>query len=272
MLDYTRAVFEKTRKELNTALTIFQFGTQTVYIAYLIYLLIVPNRIWYLHLSLLVISLAFFVFDIFTTRNIRAIKNEKFSFFGKRAHNEKLASAKRSRKNVAKIKFYVSHVIKIFVLASAFYPIIVSPDSVHPLSIMCTTAMVLLWIIQIVFEVLKLILEGRGELFMEALKADVEFVSKPVNAVKNTFNKIMGRDVTPEEEPTKDRVYLDRLVEKNKSEKIAEKQTARDNRKEKISAWLDKRFHKKDKRVEEPVEEEEWQLAAIASATEDDEN
>lgn len=271
MLDYTRAIFEKTRKDLNTALTLFQFGTQILYIAYLIYLVVKPNSIWYLHLILLIISAAFLVFDIVTAKNIRAIKSEKISFFKKRMRNERLSRAKQNRKNVARIKFYSSHVIKIFVLASAFYPIIVSPASVHPLSIMCTTAMVLLWIIQIVFEVLKLILEGRGELFMEALRADVEFVSKPVSVVKNTFNKIIGREVETEEAPTKDRVYLDKLVEKNKNERASEKASARAEKKERLSDWFDKHFPKRSKEAKETVAENSNEPVTVTTDTEGDE-
>ena len=271
MLDYTRAIFDKTRKELNTALALFQFGTQAIYIAYLFYLVIAKNTIWYLHLALLLISIAFLVFDIVTTKNIRSIKNEKFSIFGKRKHNKKLALAKQKRKNVVRIKFYVSHVIKIFVLASAFYPIVVAPESVHPLSIMCTTAMVLLWIIQIVFEVLKLILEGRGELFMEALHADMEFVTKPVSNVKNAFNKIMGREVAEEEAPTKERVYLDELVQAAKDKKSELKEAVKAQRKEKRDAWIGNHFPKK-KRVNETVTETDESLAVVSVSTDSEEN
>ncbi len=244
MLDYTRAIFDKTKKDLEISLTVFQFGTQIIYIAYLIYLLFIPNKIWYLHLSLLLISAAFLVFDIITANGIRAIRGEKISIFGKRRHNEKLSRAKKRRSNIRRIKFYTSHVIKLFVLASTFYPIIVAPDTVHPLSVMCTTVMVLLWIIQIIFEVLRTVLEGRGELFMEALRADVEFVTKPVSAVKNTFKKIIGQEVEDTPSPTKERVYLDGLVERNREAKSAEKASAKAERSEKISSWLDDHISK----------------------------
>ena len=62
MFDYTRTLFNKTVKDVTTAFTIFHFGTQIIYIAYLFYLLFTPNNIWYLHLSLLVVSIAFFIF------------------------------------------------------------------------------------------------------------------------------------------------------------------------------------------------------------------
>ena len=244
MFDYTKTIFNKTMKDFDLALTLYRFGTQIIYIAYLIYILFVPNNIWYLHLALLIISTAFFVFDIVTTKEIKALKREKISFFGKRKHNEKLARAKKRRSDVTRVKFYASHVIKLFVLASTFYPIIVAPNTVHPLSIMGTTVMVLLWIMQVILEVLRIVLEGRGEMFMEAFNADIEFVTKPVNSVKNTFKKIIGHDVEEEEAPTKQRIYLDKLVESARAEKNNEKAAAKAEKSEKISSWLDNQISK----------------------------
>ena len=244
MFDYSRAIFDKTKKDLDIALTIYRFGIQILYISYLIYLLFTPNKIWYLHLALLAISTAFFVFDIVTTKAIKAIKAEKVSRFAKRAKSERLARAKKRRSDIKKIKFYTSHFIKIFVLASAFYPIIVAPTTVHPLSIMCTTVMVLLWILQIIFEILKLVLEGRGELFMEALHADVEFITKPVGFVKDTFNKLRGKEVEEKPEPTKERKYLDGLVQSIKDEKAAKKAEEKSQKSEKLSSWLDSHLSK----------------------------
>ena len=244
MFDYSRAIFDKTKKDLETALAVYQFGTQILYISYLIYLLLTPNLIWYLHIPLLAISIAFFVFDIITSKSIRAIKSEKVTFRNKRLISKRLANAKKHRSNIKKIKFYASHFIKLFVLAYSFYPIIVAPTTVHPLSIMCTTVMVLLWILQIVFEVLKLVLEGRGELFMEALHADVEFVTKPVDFVKGAFNKIRGKEVEEKPEPTKERKYLDGLVQSIKDEKAAKKAEEKASKNEKLSSWLDSHISK----------------------------
>ena len=251
MLDYSRALLSKTQKDLEKALTIFQLGTQILYIAYLFYLLFTPNDIWYLHLSLLIVSVAFFVFDIVSRNGIKSIKSSRFSFAKKLHYKQKLARAKKQRNNVRKIKFYTAHVIKLFVLTSMFYPIVVAPETVHPLSIMCTTVMVLLWFLQIIFEVLRFVLEGRGELFMEALHADVEFVTKPVSAVKDTFNKILGKDVEEKPEPTKARLYLDDLVQSTKEEKSEKKAEAKASKTEKFSSWLDKHFSKSNSKSKE---------------------
>ena len=64
MLDYTRSVIDKTKKDFDTAVSTFQFGTQIAYIFYLIYVLFTRSSIWYLYLALLLVSAVFFIFDI----------------------------------------------------------------------------------------------------------------------------------------------------------------------------------------------------------------
>lgn len=267
MFDYTRTLFNKTIKDVTTAFSIFHFGTQGIYIAYLTYLIFTPNNIWYLHLSLLAISVAFLVYDIVSSQTILALKKEKPNRFGKKLHKKRLTLAKQQKATVAKIKFYASHSIKLFVLASAFYPIIVAPETVHPLSIMCTTVMVLLWILLVIFEIVKIMLEGRKELFLEALQADVEFVTKPVNAVKKFF----GKDVDDNAEITKEREYLDGLVQTVREEKALKKAEVKAQRSEKLSSWLDshlpKKGKKKAKNTEPKTEAEAQVVEAVATET-----
>ena len=248
MFDYTKAIFRKTKNDLETALRAFQLGTQILYIAYLIFALLVPNNIWYLHLILLVVSAIFLAFDIFTHRNLTRVKKERGSFFNKKAHKSKLRELKKQHSNIRKWKFYISHFLKAFVLAAAFYPIIVSPYSVHPLSIISTTVMAFMWIMQIVFEILRLILEDRGAMFIEAMKADVEFITKPVNTVKNTIKRFMGKDVEEESAPTEERVYLDQLLRKGKTTS-EESNGSKSEHGENIADWLDARISKFRRKV-----------------------
>ena len=242
MLDYTRAILNKTKKDVDTALTVFRFGTQILYILYLIYMLFSISDIWYLYLPLLIISAAFLVFDLVTTRDIRLLKEMRISLFGNRERKDKLARTKKTRSNIRKAKFWISHSLKLAVLVSALYPIVAYPYSVHPINIVCATVMAFLWILQIMLEVFRLILEDRFNLFAEALHADIEIVTKPVNKVKNAFKRMIGKDVEEPEAPSKERVYLDGLVEERRAERAAEKEDARVSRKEKIADWLDARI------------------------------
>ena len=269
MLDYTKAILNKTRNDLDTAITLFRFGIQIIYIAYLMYLLITMSNIWYLHLTLLIISVAFLIFDLITVNVISEIKDTKASLFSGKKRRAKIFEVKRKRRTVRQIKFYVSHTLKLFVLAASLYPMIATPESVHPISIVCTTIMALMWLMLIVFEVLRMMLEGRMALFIEAMHADMEIVSKPVRTVKNAFHKFIGHDVEEAHEPTKERQYLDELVEKNKNEKTEKRKMKKAERSERIATWLDNHLPKRKSKViedEEPSEE-----TAAISITDSDE-
>lgn len=250
MLDYTRALISKTEKDIERAIDIFHFGVQIVYIAYLVYAICTLSNIWYLQLALLVVSIPFLVYDIIATKNLSSLKKEKVSFFKKKAHKKLIGKAKKKRSKVLKVKFYLSHTIKLFVLISAFYPIIITPDTVHPISIMCTTVMVLLWFLSVILELFKIVISGRFGLFSKALQADIEFIYKPADFVKDTFNKIRGKEIEEKPEPTKERKYLDGLVKVVRDERVQKKAAEKLAKKEKRSAWLNshlsKRRHKKN--------------------------
>ena len=240
MFDYTKTIFKKTVDDLDFALAVFRFVTQTVYISYLVYLLLSHSAIWYLHLTLLIISAAFFVFDIITSHGLKNIRQIEGTPLSNREKRSKIYEANRKRSLIRRVKFCIAHVLKIFVLAISLYPIVASPDTVHPLSIICTTVMVLMWIMQIVFEILRMIFENRGQLFVEAISADIEVFKKPVDAVKNTFRRFMGREVEESPEPTRARKYLDELVAAER----ADKSESKDGKKKKLSEWLESRFSK----------------------------
>ena len=270
MTSYTKTLWEKTQADFEKALSIFQFGTQIIYILYLISSLFTANKIWVLQLSLLILSISFFVFDIIATRTINNLKNEKISIFGKKRHKKKVSEAKHQKRRIAKYKTYVSHIIKLFVLAYAFYPIIVYPDNVHPLSIMITTFMVIVWLLQTIFEILHFIVSTRISLFMKAIEADKETLAKPVNFVKDTVKKAFKKE-NDKPEVTKEREYLDGLVQTVREEKAQKKAEVKAQRSEKLSSWLDSHLHKKGKKKAkntEPKTEAEAQVVeAVTTET-----
>ena len=280
MLDYTKAIFSKTKRDLDTALTFFQLGTQILYIVYLVCILFTQSKIWYLYLSLLIVSSAFFIFDIITRSGIKSLKELGIPIFGSNEHKEKLQRAKRKRSSIRKIKFYLSHTLKLLVLASSLYPIIASPYNVHPIHIICATVMMLLWIMQIVLEIMRLLFEGRLELFYEAMHADIEFITKPVNSVKNAFKRFVGKEVEEPMAPTKERIYLDGLVEERREEKAAAKRAAKmqketeneepKTRKERLSDWLE--THLQVRNRNKPVVEEEDDLVTVTDVLSSDDN
>ena len=89
------------------------------------------------------------------------------------------------------------------------------------------------WLLQVIFEVIKLIVENLFSLAKEAVTADVEEILKPITTVKNFFKK----NTEPAEEPaekSKRRLWLDEKVsqlrELKKAEKLAKKQAKRNKK------------------------------------------
>ena len=243
MLDYTRSIIDKTKKDFDTAVTIFQFGTQISYILYLIYTLFTSSNIWYIYLALLVVSVIFFVFDVSAKRELISLKEMTVHFWRKSKHKANLDQAKRKRQTIKKLKFYISHSLKMLVLISSLYPIISAPYSVHPINIIFTTVMAFLWIAQIVLEIMKVIVHVRIDMIFEALHADLEIVTKPINYIKNTFNKLTGKEID-ESDTSKHRAKLDEIVEDWREEKATKKAEQRAARKEKLADWLDSHLSK----------------------------
>lgn len=225
MFDYTKAIFYKTMSDLKLFARIWTIGTLGVYIAYLIYAIAANSGFLAANIILLVLSLLYFAFYI-------AVIIKDFELL------------KARRKLARKTYKYLKYVINSITLITALYSIWLSPYSVHPFKLLITVFMSIMLVVQLALEVSITIIEKRFNMFIEAFNADIEFVTKPVNTVKNVFKKITGQDVVTEKERSGDRVYLDELVEQRRDAKSREKAVAKAERSEKISAWLDSRISK----------------------------
>lgn len=238
MLDYTKAIFNKTLSDLKLFAKIWTISTLAVYISYLIYAIAASSGILAANIILLTLSCIYFALYLYMTiTGSDALKSR--------------------RKLIKKSYKYSKYVINSVTLATALYSIGVAPESVHPFKLLATVFMAIMLIVQLVLEVSVSIVEKRFNMFVEALRADIEFVTKPVNTVKNVFKKITGQEVEPEKEKSKDRIYLDGLVDQGRDEKEKAKVAKKAERSEKLSSWLDShlpRFGaKRNVKNEEPV-------------------
>ena len=241
MLDYTKAIFNKTLSDLKLFAKIWTISTLGVYIAYLIYAIAASSGSLVANIILLTLTAVYFaLYLIMTLKGSDALKSK--------------------RKIIKKSYKYSKYVINTVTLATALYSIWVTPFAVHPFKLLATVFMAIMLIVQLVLEVSVSIVEKRFGMFVEALRADIEFVTKPVNTVKNVFKKITGQEVEPEKEKSKDRMYLDELVNHERDAKSKAKASAKAERGEKISAWLDSHISKislkrKKKSADEPFKE-----------------
>ena len=230
MFKHTGKLTVRTFKDISKIFTLISFIrsfrvsciTQVVYMLYLVYMLVTANLIWYIYLTLLLISISFFIYNIISYNRINRLEKNKPSFWRiikRYKHNKIISDAKKSKKKIERINFYISHILKFIIFATSFCQILISPNSVHPISMILTTIFAIIWLIEIVLDVLRLIIEKRLKMLKEAFSADMEFITKPVNAVKNTVKSIIGKEVD-------------------------EKNSSNEERSESITDWLDARISK----------------------------
>lgn len=225
MFDYTKAIFYKTLADLKLFAKIWTISTLGVYIAYLIYAIAAGSGNLVANIILLTLTSVYFTFYL-----VMIIKRSEL--------------LKAKRKIVKKTYKYSKYVINAVTLTTALYSIWLYPDNVHPFKLLITVFMMIMLVVQLALEVSVIIVEKRFNMFMEAFHADIEVVTKPVNTVKNVFKKITGQEVEPEKERSKDRIYLDNLVEQGRDAEATKKAQAKAERSEQISSWLDNHLSK----------------------------
>jgi hypothetical protein len=225
MFDYTKAIFNKTLADLKLFARIWTISTLGVYIAYLIYAIAADSGNLTANIILLALTSIYFTFYL-----MMIIKGSEI--------------LKSRRKIVKKSYKYSKYIINSITLSTALYSIWLYPDNVHPFKLLITVFMMIMLVVQLALEVSVVIVEKRFGMFMEAFHADIEVVTKPVNTVKNVFKKITGQEVEPEKERSKDRIYLDKLVEQARDAEATKKAQTKAERSEKISSWLDNHLSK----------------------------
>ena len=217
MLDYTKTAVRQTVEDFKKADYIRDVATQAFYIAYLTYALIARAGVFFANIALAVLSVAYFIFFLCITKAGKDI------------------DAKPSKKAVAMIYRVCKKLITLYTLGVAIYSIYVTASNVSVTSLLLTVALIVGWILQIVFDLIIRVFVSRVNLLTEALEADVQSATKPVRAIGNFFKKVTGQEVTPEKEPTKTRLYLDKKVaerrEEERQRKLREKQEKKERKK-----------------------------------------
>ena len=229
MLDYTIVATKKTVEDIKRFSLVFTVLTQLLYIGYLVYALVSGFGYTAVNITLLSISSAYFVFFL--------IANGK--------NGKRIKEAKKNARHTYKI-------IKIFAasfnLAVLLYSIWAFPEEVKPMSIVLATLMTVVWVLQLVTELVRVFAERRMNLFIEALKADLESVTKPIDNAKNFVRRLRGEEpIVNEDEPSRQRKMLDERVTEYRAEK-------REKKHKKIEKITDFVFGRN--RAEESAEEE----------------
>ena len=79
-------------------------------------------------------------------------------------------------------------------LAIIIYTICFDPLSVSSILMVVVPLLIILWIMQLVFEVLSLYVRSRVDLFVDGIQMDFEAVIRPINKVRNAVLGAIGED------------------------------------------------------------------------------
>ncbi|MBE5745146.1 MAG: hypothetical protein E7355_03310 [Clostridiales bacterium] len=218
MFDYTKAAVQKIGDDFKRLVYVCNIGMQLAYIAYLLYAIFAPTGIPWVNIALASIAVGYFVFFMIMT--------------GGRA----LYTRKKAHKIAAKIFKYSKMLLKLFTIGVMVYGIYATTQNTTAFGVILSALMIVGWLLQLIFEIISAILVPRIQLLAAALEADKEELIKPAKAVGNFFKKMAGKDVEPEKEKTKSRLWLDKKVEETRAqrkeekrqEKAAKKQAKRD--------------------------------------------
>ena len=226
---YTQAMLDKTVLDIKRFLDGFTLGSQLFYIAYLIYAMCTFSGFFAVNLILAIVSVGYLCIYLFTFIDSADTRSEK-------------KSKRKLRSTAGHIDRIVKITGKTITLGVAVYSLYLTADNLNVTSILLTVLMFISWFVQIILELIAYAFESRKDLFVAAMMRDVEFITKPANAVGNFFNRLRGEAPVEYETPSESKTRkLDKILsgwrerkEKEKAAKAARREERKREREESL--------------------------------------
>lgn len=175
MLKYTIAACSRIVKDLKILAHTVTIIMQSVMIVYLTFAAIVGNGSRAINITLASLTAANLVFYLITYG-----RNDKKS--------------KKVRGAVSRVYVWAKLSLNAISLASVIYSIYASAAYETGLTVVVAPIMIVLWVAQVLFQIIKAYVENRAALFTDGLRMDFEFVMKPVNKAKNIIHDFFGEE------------------------------------------------------------------------------
>ena len=205
MFKYTKEAVEVLKEDFKRYSRIFKVGSLIFTSAYFVWALISQSGIFAVNITLASLFVAYTIFELIINAT---------------GHKTAKLVVKRTYK-------WLTFGIRAFTLGSMLYGIYTATTNVSAMSTIIATLMIILWVFQILLEIVVEIVESKIDLFDKAIRQDVEDIKssvlKPVKAVTDTFKRLTGRAVEPEPEKHKKILKLDKRMQERKEEGSEEK-------------------------------------------------
>lgn len=195
MFKYTREAVDKIIDDFRKLSRFFKYSSQIFTVTYLVYAIIANVGNLYANIILLSLFIAYTIFDL--------VIDEK--------ENRLVEKVVRRTYKWLRIS------IKAFTLGILIYGIYTATTSTSPISIILATLMIIVWVLQVLLELVIMIVEDEKDLVVAGLKKDMDDIKRPVTEVGNFFKRVTGQEVVVnEEEDSREIKILKKRMEKRK--------------------------------------------------------
>jgi hypothetical protein len=235
MFKYTKASIELILEDIRKYRAIFRFGSLSFTSIYFIYALIAKTGNFYTNLVLAVLFFAYTIFDLATQK----------------------INVKRVKKVIKRSYGVVRFGIRAFTLGATIYGFYTASTNVNPISTVLTTLMIIMWVLQVLLELVSNIFEDKKDLVLAGINKDIENMKKPVTEVGNFFKKVTGQEVPPVQPMSKEEKILEKHVQKTKEKEEQEKKSKREQKILKKEQKKIDRFASKYQKHLDDIEKEE---------------
>ena len=208
MLKYTLAAKDKILNDFNKFSVIFKYSSLIYTLGYFIYVLATDKGIFWVNVVLASLFTLYTIFEFMTyKKQIRTMK-------------------KVVKRSYAAVRL----LLKGFTLATSIYSIYMASTNVTPISIILATLMIILWLLQVLFEIILIVLEEEVEFLVAAVHEDI---LKPISKVTNVWAKVTGGEKQEYVQPYPVELdILDEIVQKKEKAKKEAKEAWKEKKKE----------------------------------------
>lgn len=180
MFEHTRASVDHILMELRRFVFGYRVTVQSVYIVYLLFAIFVPMGHLAVNIALLAIGVGYLIFTLIFD----------------------LGEERRVRQTRIRVRRWVNYtklVLKAYALGVVIYTAAISLSHATPISLLMPALTSVLFLIQVIFEVVLYYVESRAQLLMDSMTMDLEPITKPVAQVGAFIKRVKGEEV--EERP-----------------------------------------------------------------------
>lgn len=199
MFKYTREALNKVIDDFKLLSKVFKYTSQIVTVAYLTYSLIAKVGNFYANIILLCLFIGYTIFDF-------VVSDEGNKFI---------------KKVVKRTINWLKISIKAFTLFVLIYTIYTATTDASAFSIIMATLMIIVWVLQVLLELVITVFEDEKDLVLAGIKKDIDDIKRPVSDVGNFFRRVAGQEVHiyEEDEPREIKILKKRMEKKKQNEK-----------------------------------------------------